>query len=53
MAGLKGSVAFEDALGIASFMVTMERVPHPSLWVDELIAKGVSAFNEGWSENFF
>jgi hypothetical protein len=36
MAGETGEVELEDALGIASFLLAMGRVPPPGLWVDGL-----------------
>jgi hypothetical protein len=36
MAGETGEVELEDALGIASFLLAMGRVPPPGLWVEGL-----------------
>ena len=36
MAGETGEVELEDALGIASFLLAMGRVPPPGIWVEGL-----------------
>jgi hypothetical protein len=36
MAGETDEIDFEDALGIASFLVAMGRVPPPGAWVEGL-----------------
>lgn len=53
MAGLKGEVEFEDAIGIASFLVTMERVPPAGQWVDSLITRARDEINRGFGEALF
>lgn len=35
-------IELEDALAIASFQITMGRVPPPSMWVDGLIDQAQS-----------
>jgi hypothetical protein len=37
MAGERDEVELEMAMGVASMMVAMGRVPHPAAWVDSLI----------------
>ena len=49
MAGVTGEVELDDALGIASFLLAMGRVPPPSLWVEGL----VQARQEETMEAFF
>jgi hypothetical protein len=53
MAGLTGTVEFEDALGIASFLVAMGRVPPANLWVDSLVARAQDRVNESFAESLF
>lgn len=42
LAGVTDEIELEDALGIASFLVAMGRVPPPSVWVDGFIEQAQS-----------
>lgn len=48
MAGVTDEIDLEDALGIASFQVAMERVPHPSAWIDSLVESQRADAMEGF-----
>jgi hypothetical protein len=48
MAGETGEVELEDALGIASFLQMMGRVPQPCLWVDGLVQSRREETMEGF-----
>lgn len=53
MAGEKDEIDLEDAIGIASFLVAMKRVPPPSVWVDSLIVAARDDINRGFAESLF
>jgi hypothetical protein len=48
MAGVTEEIELEDAMGIASFLVAMGRVPHPAQWIDGLIESGQANAMEGF-----
>jgi hypothetical protein len=48
MAGETEAIDLDDALGLASFMISTGRAPHPSQWVDALIGEEQSNMMEGF-----
>ena len=48
MAGETDELDLEDALGIASFLLAMGRVPPPGLWVDGLVQAQQDETMEGF-----
>jgi hypothetical protein len=48
MAGVTDEIDVEDAVGIASFMVEMGRVPAPAQWVDAMIEEQAANAMEGF-----
>lgn len=48
MAGENEEIDFDDALGIASFLVATRRAPPASEWVDALIEEQQSNAMEGF-----
>ncbi len=48
MAGVTDSIELEDAVDLASMMVAAGRVPHPSAWVDGLVAARQESLIEGF-----
>ena len=47
MAGETDEIELDDAIGIASFLVAMGRVPPPAAWVDGLVESQQSRFHGG------
>ena len=48
MAGVTDEVDVEDAVGIASFLVAMGRVPTPAQWVDAIAEEAQANAMEGF-----
>ena len=48
MAGVTEEIDVEDAVGIASFLVAMGRVPAPAQWVDAMIERDAANAMEGF-----
>ena len=48
MAGETEAIDLDDALGLASFMISTGRAPHPSEWVESLIGEEQSNVMEGF-----
>ena len=53
MAGETEEIDLSDAIAIASFQVMLGRAPAASQWVDGLIAKATTGYNQGFAESFF
>jgi hypothetical protein len=53
MAGVTEEIELEDAIGIASFLVAMGRVPAASAWVDGLAETTAMERTEAFAESFF
>jgi hypothetical protein len=48
MAGVTDEIDVEDAVGIASFLIAMGRVPAPAHWVDAMIEQDAAQTMEGF-----
>jgi hypothetical protein len=48
MAGVTDELELEDAVGIASFLVQMGRVPAPQEWVDAILDEQQANAMEGF-----
>jgi hypothetical protein len=48
MAGVTDELEVEDAVGIASFLVAMGRVPAPAQWVDAILKESEANAMEGF-----
>lgn len=55
MAGYRGDdeIDFDDAVGIASFMVMTGHAPPVSAWIDGLAERAAAEANGAWAEAFF
>jgi hypothetical protein len=47
VAGISDEVDFEDALGVASFLVASGRAPAPAQWIDSIIDQAQADAMEG------
>jgi hypothetical protein len=53
VAGVHDEIEFEDALGIASFLVQTGKVPHPAAWCENLVIRRQDEINERALEALF